>query len=106
VGFGEIASVRVLTEEAFTSQGWTPEISYGSHFFQDLVEAGISYLSLAQPEAFEAALKRLAPLTAEELTRLDLGTFDWLNLYRLPHGRLWFDWEHAEAVLDRSAEPT
>jgi hypothetical protein len=33
-------------EVAFESEGLMPELSYGSHFFQDLVESDIFYLAL------------------------------------------------------------
>ncbi len=46
VGFGDIGNARALIEIARTAQGMTPEPSFGTHFFQELVEAGISYLPL------------------------------------------------------------
>lgn len=45
VRFSEISNITVLGELAFSS-GMMPELSFGSHFFQDLVEADIFYLSL------------------------------------------------------------
>ena len=44
VHFAEIASVAVLCE--ISSDGFSPELSYGSHFFQDLVESGIFYVAV------------------------------------------------------------
>jgi hypothetical protein len=41
VGYGDINHTRVLGEVAFAGNGSTPEVSYGTHFFNDLVEAGI-----------------------------------------------------------------
>ncbi|MGD9849452.1 MAG: PEP/pyruvate-binding domain-containing protein, partial [Desulfuromonas sp.] len=46
IAFNEISSVTVLGEVAFESEGLMPELSYGSHFFQDLVESEIFYLAL------------------------------------------------------------
>lgn len=43
VRFSEVAAMRVLMEVAFETEGLSPELSYGSHFFQDLVESGIFY---------------------------------------------------------------
>ncbi len=43
VRFSEIAGMTVLMEVAFESAGLSPELSYGSHFFQDMVESGIFY---------------------------------------------------------------
>ncbi len=46
VRFAEISHLTVLGEVAFPSGELMPELSFGSHFFQDLVEAGIFYLAL------------------------------------------------------------
>lgn len=46
VHFSEISHVSVLGEIACATAGMIPELSYGSHFFQDLVEAGIFYLAI------------------------------------------------------------
>ncbi|MDR1612924.1 MAG: PEP/pyruvate-binding domain-containing protein [Planctomycetota bacterium] len=43
VSFAEIAEVAGLCEVSFAEGGAAPELSYGSHFFQDLVEANIFY---------------------------------------------------------------
>ena len=46
VGFGDIGHARALIEIARAEHGYTPEPSFGTHFFQELVEAGILYLPL------------------------------------------------------------
>lgn len=46
VHFAEISGVSVLCEVSSAEAGFTPELSYGSHFFQDLVEAGIFYAAI------------------------------------------------------------
>ena len=42
VKYGDIKNARLLVEIAFAQDGLTPEVSYGTHFFQDLVESDIS----------------------------------------------------------------
>ncbi|HUU28829.1 MAG TPA: PEP/pyruvate-binding domain-containing protein [archaeon] len=44
--FSEINKFMVLAELAFTSGNLIPELSFGTHFFQDLVETDIFYLAL------------------------------------------------------------
>ena len=44
VGYADIDNTSVLVELAREERGHIPEVSYGTHFFQDLVEAGIMYL--------------------------------------------------------------
>ena len=46
ITFAEINNMTALAEVAFTSGELMPELSYGSHFFQDLVETDIFYLAL------------------------------------------------------------
>ncbi|TLS52701.1 pyruvate kinase [Paenibacillus antri] len=44
--FSELCHMTALFEVAVPSEGFMPELSYGSHFFQDLVESDIFYGAL------------------------------------------------------------
>ncbi|MFA5398856.1 MAG: PEP/pyruvate-binding domain-containing protein [Dehalococcoidia bacterium] len=46
VGYADISNTSVLVEIAREEMGHVPEVSYGTHFFQDLVESQIIYLPL------------------------------------------------------------
>ncbi len=46
VRFSEINKVAALVEIAHAGMGLMPELSFGTHFFQDLVETGIFYVAL------------------------------------------------------------
>jgi hypothetical protein len=46
VSYSDINNTRLLVEIAFARDGYTPEVSYGTHFFQDLVEADIAIMPL------------------------------------------------------------
>jgi hypothetical protein len=46
VRFSEINNVSFLGEIAYTAGNLMPELSFGTHFFQDLVETNIFYLAL------------------------------------------------------------
>jgi hypothetical protein len=46
VTYADIYNTRVLAEVAMSQNGDVPEVSYGTHFFQDLVEAKIHPLPL------------------------------------------------------------
>ncbi len=54
VGYADIDQVAVLIEIAHEADGHVPEVSYGTHFFQDLVEAEIIYMPI-YPSQSEAA---------------------------------------------------
>ncbi len=46
VHFTELCNMSVICEVASCAAGFTPELSYGTHFFQNLVEAGIFYVAI------------------------------------------------------------
>ena len=46
VSFSEINNVNILGEVAYVDANLIPELSYGTHFFQDLVETKIFYVAL------------------------------------------------------------
>jgi hypothetical protein len=50
VSYADIDNASVLVEVALEETGHMPEVSYGTHFFQDLVEAQIIYLPLYPQE--------------------------------------------------------
>ena len=45
-GYQDINHTLVLGEVAFKGDGSTPEVSYGTHFFNDLVESGIVHVAI------------------------------------------------------------
>ena len=50
VNFMEISNFISISEVAYSEKGLRPELSYGSHFFQDLVEAGTLYTAIYRGE--------------------------------------------------------
>ena len=50
VQYGDINNTCLLIEIARSKGGYVPELSFGTHFFQDLVETGIQYLPLYPDE--------------------------------------------------------
>jgi hypothetical protein len=46
VGYSDINNTAMLVEMAKMKKDYMPELSFGTHFFQDLVEAKIKYLPL------------------------------------------------------------
>ena len=51
VGYEDLNRTRILGEIAFEERGSTPEVSYGTHFFNDLVEAQIVPIALYPDES-------------------------------------------------------
>lgn len=46
VHFAEVCNMSAICEVASKEEGFEPELSYGSHFFQDLVESDIFYIAV------------------------------------------------------------
>ena len=84
VRFAEISHFACMCELAYSSHGLRPELSYGSHFFQDLVESGIFYAAIYQGEpgcefseaAFEAFPDRYEELTGDPKLRDVIRIYD------------------------------
>ncbi len=70
VGFADICNFGALGELSDPERGFMPELSYGSHFFRDLVEADIFYMAVIceaddvsfRPEIILTRPNRLAEL--------------------------------------------
>ncbi|HSB05949.1 MAG TPA: PEP/pyruvate-binding domain-containing protein [Thermodesulfobacteriota bacterium] len=70
VSYADIDNAAVLVEVALEEAGHVPEVSYGTHFFQDLVEAQIIYLPLYPDDAaaeFQETFFETAPNVLLEL---------------------------------------
>ncbi len=50
VGYADISNTAILIEMARKKGNYAPDLSFGTHFFQDLVEVGIRYLPLYPDE--------------------------------------------------------
>ncbi len=70
VGYADINNAALLIEIARKRGNYVPDLSFGTHFFQDLVESQIRYLPLYPDDpgvAFNAAFLRGAPSVLAEL---------------------------------------
>ncbi len=64
VSYADISNTAVLVEIARKKGNYVPDLSFGTHFFQDLVESGIRYLPLYPDEPanhFDEDFLRRAP---------------------------------------------
>lgn len=83
--FSDISEFDVICEVAETKAGYMPELSYGSHIFQDLVEADILYgavfdserTRVYRPEKIRARKNILAEIYPEGAALADIiGVYD------------------------------
>ena len=89
--FSDISAFDIICETEETKAGYNPELSYGSHIFQDLVEAEILYTAVFHGEK----TIHFAPEKLDECKDL-IGEFDVSDALK--------DIVHVYDVSDRSCE--
>ncbi len=107
VGYADIFNTKVLIEMAIAHGDAVPELSYGTHFFQDLVEGGIHSLPLhlQNPAShFDWDFYDAAPNVLSELVPADERLAPYLKVIDLAQLRpprqmvILMDSEHDQAV--------
>ena len=78
VGYGDIYNAKALIEVVADEQA--PEPSYGTHFFQDLVEAGIYPLAVALEDERDEFNQEFFDRSPNALTRLFPDDAKWKDL--------------------------
>jgi hypothetical protein len=89
VGYADIYNTKALIEVAVADQDGVPELSYGTHFFQDLVEDGIYALPihLDNPQSsFNWDFLNNAPTVLDTLSPGDASLQDYLKVIDLAAG--------------------
>ncbi len=78
VRYDDINHTLILGEIAFEEKGYTPEVSYGTHFFNDLMEAQITPIAILPDEADTSFKEDLILQAPNQLSSIssDLASFD------------------------------
>lgn len=87
VTYSDISNTAMLIEIARKTGDYTPDVSFGTHFFQDLVEAGIRYLPLYPDEdnvAFNELFFTRSPNLLAELTPEYASLSDTVHVIDVP----------------------
>ncbi|MBC7226557.1 MAG: PEP/pyruvate-binding domain-containing protein [Thermoflexales bacterium] len=86
VGYADIYNTSMLIEIAFAGPAGTPEVSYGTHFFQDLVEAHIYPLALYPDEGdfFRREFFEQSPNLLPTLLPADAPLADVVRVIHIP----------------------
>lgn len=77
VTFTEVSNASVLCEFTYTKGNFQPELSYGSHFFQDLVETGVFYVALFERAPGTILNSRWVLDKPNLLTEIDPSAGEW-----------------------------
>ncbi len=87
VSYADIYNTKVLIELGVAQDGKPPELSYGTHFFQDLVESGIHSLPIPlhlEGASFNWRFFRLSPNCLSQLLPKDAPLAPYLQVVDLP----------------------
>ena len=109
LSFGDITAFTVVCEVADPQAGFMPELSYGSHMFQDLVEAEIAYgavwgnekTAAYHPELLDRLEDRFPALCPEYPEMRGM-----IRLVETPGLRCWLDSVENRAVCGFAREET
>lgn len=85
VTYADINRSSMLIEVARQREGYVPEVSYGTHFFQDLVEAKILYLPLYPDDTANQFNEGLLSKAENCLTGLVPGAEAYKDIIRVIH---------------------
>jgi len=83
VRYGDINNTSLLVEVAKEKGGYTPELSFGTHFFQDLVESNIRYLGLYPDQEGTVFNEHLLLESDNKLTKFLQGYKSFENVVRV-----------------------
>ena len=87
VTYADIFNTAILGEIAIQRNNKTPEVSYGTHFFQDLVEANIYPLPIypqAEGSVFNWQFFNGAPNVLAELSPRDVDMVQYVKVINVP----------------------
>ena len=105
-GFADISEFTCIAEISESRAGYIPELSYGSHIFQDLVEAGILYTAVFEGESTISYqpenLREFKDIT-KTITTLPEELKDIIQVYETTddHLTLYYDMEQERLLISR-----
>jgi hypothetical protein len=83
VSYADIDNAAVLVEVALEEAGHVPEVPYGTHFFQDLVEGQIIYLPVYPDDADSEFEKEFFETAPNDLLEVLPSAGDYQSVLRL-----------------------
>ncbi len=104
VSYAEISQFSAIMEVAYSKVGYMPELSFGSHMFQDLVEADILYVAAMENQdtvCYEPDFLKQFPEIGEGMIKEELR--DMIKIYDLSgtNMTLAFDSMNREIIIGK-----
>jgi hypothetical protein len=107
VHFTELSHMAVVCEVSYKEEGLMPELSFGSHFFQDIVESDIFYAALFDGEpnvVFRPELFLAEEDLTEDFVQTEPQVLHALHLAKLPGLVLYADIVTQKIICYQDAE--
>ena len=104
VTFADISDFFAILEVSYSEVGYVPELSFGSHLFQDLVEADIFYGALFEDETRLVYDTHLLDQFPNQLKNIDstLGDeiYEMVDVVEIKEGKMefYYDMKQDEAI--------
>ncbi len=100
VAFAEINRFAIFGEIAFKAGGFMPELSYGTHFFQDIIENNNFYLIINETESNTIFQRSFFERRPNQLSILLPGTERWQEVIRVIDAETFLEefWFHADVT--------
>ena len=99
VVFADISNFTGICEVSYSKAGYLPELSFGSHMFQDLVEAGIFYGAIFENEKTPVFNSDLLSQKASDVTSKILqNPSDVIHVYECKGLSLIHDMENEKSI--------
>ncbi|MDD4998451.1 MAG: PEP/pyruvate-binding domain-containing protein, partial [Syntrophales bacterium] len=83
VTFAEISRISILGEISFSKKGMEPDLSFGTHFFQDLVENDIFYVAIYSDRP-DVIFSPDLPAPCEENSEIEERLQPVIKVYNVP----------------------
>jgi len=103
VKYGDINNTSLLVEIAKEKGEYTPELSFGTHFFQDLVEAEIKYLPLYTNQSNDTFNEDLLLYQENQLSRILNNYQKYENVVRVIKTSDIFSGDSLSVIMDGEA---
>ena len=87
IRYADINRCRMLIEVARQKDGFSPDVSFGTHFFQDLIESDIHYLPLypdAKGSRFDEAFMSRTPNALADVVPDDAELASEIHVIHVP----------------------
>jgi hypothetical protein len=106
VSFAEINTVAVLCEVAVMHQGLVPDVSLGTHFFNDLVEMDMLYLAVFPEKEHNCLNEAFLNQAPNRLTELLPKAAEWAQVLRVvdsaDHAPGWVTYLNVDSLKQRA----